>query len=89
MLHVDDPSLKSILVELDEDLHAKSTIGDMQELVEQLVTSYHRREFSRRRAADTGQLRDGGLAEDEQTRLLQEIIEKRRARHGITEPKDG
>jgi hypothetical protein len=88
MLEFDDPTLKSLLVELDENGAAKK-IADPAALLAELAGSFRRREAGKDVSGTTGLLRQGRLGESEEIDLLQQIVQQERIRHGIPAPKDG
>ncbi|HIQ22936.1 MAG TPA: DNA primase [Planctomycetes bacterium] len=88
ILQFDDPAMKNLLVELDERGGAKEG-DDPQTVWEELITSFRRQEATKQRVQFAGALRQGGVDEEEQLRLLQEVVHATRARHGISSPTDG
>lgn len=90
MLEFDQPALKSLLVELDENGQAKGLASaDPETLLNDLLKTFQQRESERQRPAQIVTLRDGGLDVQQQTALLEDIIRQKRSRHGISEPTDG
>ena len=89
MLRFDDPKIKSLLVEMDENGRGKE-IADPGAVLEELIDSFKRREVKRGQPAVVGALRERSYDdEDDMLKILQEIKEQERARHGISDPKDG
>ncbi len=88
MLEFDDARLKSLLVDLDEEAAAKQ-INSPQDLLEEWISRFIRREQDKQSPTITETLREGGLDETAQTEMLQRLLEQHRARHGISEPTDG
>jgi len=88
MLQFDDPAIKSLLVELDEQGRAKAAKAP-QTLLEELIESFRRREARKRFPAETGALREGRLDEGQQAELLRKIVQQERSRHGISNPTEG
>ncbi|NQT14614.1 MAG: toprim domain-containing protein, partial [Planctomycetes bacterium] len=88
MLEFDDPAIKSLLVELDEQGCAKE-VGDPLALLENLIRSFREHETVKKRPGHTAALRDGGLNENQQLDLLKQIREQEQARQGISDPTDG
>jgi hypothetical protein len=88
MLEFDDPALQNLLVELDEHGQAKGTENCADRLSHLLASFRHRRE-DRQRLAETQKLRQTHLEEDEQQKILRQIIEQQRSRQGISAPTDG
>jgi hypothetical protein len=88
MLEFDAPHQKSFLVDLDERGRGRK-IADMEAHLEALLESFRRRREDRQRRLRAQSLRQQGLDEGEQLRALQEIIETRRNREGISAPTEG
>jgi DNA primase len=88
MLEFDDPALKGLLVELDEQGQAKG-IDDPSARLDNLIQSAKRMEEERRRHTQTAPLRENRLDDAEQSLLLRQILQQERRRHGISEPTDG
>ncbi len=90
MLEFDQPAIKSLLVDLDEQGRAK---GDRQEdlatLVETLVKSFQHKEAQRQRPTQITALREGRLDDSQEAALLENIVRQERNRQGISEPTDG
>lgn len=88
MLEIESPALKSLLVDLDDRGRAK----DAQTLAERLsdvLASFRQRTAQSKNRAQTVALGEHGVPEDEELRILQEIFEQERKRHGISVPTDG
>lgn len=85
MLEFDDPALKSLLVELDENGAAKK-IADPAALLAELAGSFQRRDASKRLPGAAGLLREGRLDESQELDLLKEAL---RIRRGMSAPTDG
>jgi DNA primase len=87
MLELDDPGLKSLLVELDESAAAKK-IADPARLLAEIVGSFQRREASRDLARTANQLREGrpGRGQEVDWRQIEQL---ERARRGMSAPTDG
>jgi len=88
MLEIESPALKSLLVDLDDRGRAK----DAQTLVERLgdvLASFRQRTAQSKNRAQTVALGEHGVPEDEELRILQEIFQQERKRHGISVPTDG
>ncbi len=88
MLEFDEPELKNLLVELDEEGRAKG-IDNPAALVEELKRSYQRRLSEQQRPAQAVELRRGRLDDGQELDLLRQSVRQVRARHGISEPTDG
>ena len=88
MLEFDDPAIKSLLVELDEQGHAKGAKAP-EALLEELIETFQRHEARKRYPAETGALREGRLDDAQQLDLLRKIVRQGRSRHGISDPTEG
>jgi DNA primase len=90
MLQFDQPAVKSLLVEMDEEFRAKGDReAEPEALILEIVHGFQRREARRRRPGQIVALRDGTLDDGQETELLEEIIRQERNRQGISEPTDG
>ncbi len=90
MLEFDEPAIKSLLVELDEQCRAKDDREAQPEaLLGELIKTFQRQEVERQRPAQIVALREGGLDDSQETELLEKIIRQERNRQGISEPTDG
>lgn len=90
MLEFDEPSLKSLLVELDEQGRAKqSRLTDPPTLLQELVKTFHRKEVEKQRPSQIVALREQTLDTNQETALLESIIQQERSRQGISKPTDG
>lgn len=88
MLEFDDPAIKSLLVELDESGEAKAA-ADPETLLQELIRSFQRLKVAQERPLARGAFQQGGLDEQAELDLLEQLIQKERARHGISAPTDG
>lgn len=88
MTRFDDPKMKSFLVERDEAA-AEKQLAVTDRLIMEIVDGFERRHLERSKPKEIGKLRTGSLSSEQKMSLLLEIQQKQRARHGITEPKDG
>lgn len=88
MLQFDDPNIKSLLVEMDENGRRKE-MADPQAVLHELMDSFRKREATRRQPADVGALRERRYDDDEELKVLREIEQQARAQHGISDPMDG
>jgi hypothetical protein len=88
MLEFDDPGIKNLIVEFDEGARAKSPADPLAHL-EQVLDSFRRRREDRRRHAQTQSLRQPNMSENDQQRILTELLEKKRNRLGISLPTEG
>ena len=90
MLEFDDPAAKCLLVELDESGQAKADReSDPQQLLQDLIKTFQKKETDRERPKQIVALREGGLDNSQETNLLEEIIRQERDRQGIAKPTDG
>ena len=92
MLEFEDPAIKSLLVELDEQGRAKE-VTDPESLLQRLIRSFQEQAAIRQQAFHRAALREGGLDDEQQRDLLREIEEQERSRQqaqqGISDPTDG
>jgi DNA primase len=90
MLAIDEPAIKSLLVELDEGAQAKRTRGgDPLALLNDLIRTFQQQEAQKQRPAQLVALRERRLDDSQETELLERILQQERNRHGISEPTDG
>ena len=90
ILEFDDPSLKSLLVDLDEQGRAKgSRMAEPAELLSDLAKAFQRKEVEKQRPAQLVALREQNLADDQAIDLLKNILQQERSRQGISDPMDG
>ena len=88
MLEFEDPSIQSLLVEFDELGQAKGSADPELEL-RTLLDGLLRKREDRQRKQQTALLRDRRLEEDEEQRILEQMIAQKRNRQGISVPTDG
>ena len=88
MLQFDDPNIKSLLVGMDE-AGSRKEISDPEDVLKELIDSFKKREAIRRQPAVAGALRERRYDDEEELNILREIEQQARARHGISDPKDG
>ncbi|MGD0517862.1 MAG: DNA primase [Thermoguttaceae bacterium] len=90
MLEFDEPAVKNLLVELDETSQSKGRHAtDPQDLLGELINTFKRKETEKQRPRQITALREGGLDENRQIDMLEEILRQERDRQGITKPTDG
>lgn len=90
LLAIDDPKRKNLLIDLDEEARRKLIAGqNVEDLIRDLLKSFHEREAFRRRGDLQGVLRQGGLQPEKELELLMRIVEQERNRQKFTEPMDG
>ena len=94
MLQFDDPNIKSLLVEMDENGRGKE-MADPEAVLQELIDSFKKREVKQGRPAEVGALRERRYDDEEDMKkTLREVAQKwtsehRSARHGISDPTDG
>src|SRR5208337_3600115 len=85
ILEFDDPSLKSLLVDLDEQGRAKgSRMAEPAELLNDLLKAFQRKEVDKQRPGQLVALRERDLADDQAMDLLKNILQQERSRQGIS-----
>jgi DNA primase len=90
MLEFDDPIIKNLLVELDEQERSKeSRMGEPTALLEELIKTLYQQEAQRQRPGQIVALREGRLDPSQENALLESILRQERSRQGISEPTDG
>jgi len=90
ILEFDDPSLKSLLVDLDEQGRAKgSQMADPAEVFQELLKAFQRREVEKQQPGQLVALREQKLAENQELDLLKNILQQERSRQGISDPTEG
>jgi hypothetical protein len=85
LLALDDPGLKSLLVELDEQGQAKG-FDEPEDRLQKLIEVLQGREAERLQRVQTSALREGTLPEGEAAQVVSRIIQQRR---GSSQPTDG
>ena len=79
MLEFDEPAVKSLLVGVDERVQATGQrSADPEALLDQLVMTMKRTEAEKQRPAEIATLREGGLDDQQQAAMLEDIIRQRR-----------
>ena len=90
ILEFDDPSLKSLLVDLDEQGRAKgSRMAEPAELLSELLKAFQRREVEKQQPGQRVALRERNLADDQEIDLLKKIEKQEKSRQGISDPMEG
>jgi len=90
ILEFDDPSLKSLLVDLDEQGRAKgSRMAEPAELLNDLLKAFQRRNVEKQQPGQLVALRGQNLDNDQEMDLLKNILQQERSRQGISDPMDG
>jgi DNA primase len=88
LLEFDDPRIKSLLVDLDEQGRSKSAVEPAARLRELLDWLRHGRK-TKQLDAQARALGDRRLEADEELALLEQLIEQERTRQGISSPMEG
>jgi DNA primase len=90
ILEFDEPALKSLLVDLDEQGRAKgSRMAEPPQLLNDLIESLQRKEVERQRPGHLATLRERRLDDVQEMNLLKNIFQQERSRQGISRPTDG
>jgi DNA primase len=90
MLEFDQPALQSLLVDLEEQGHAKGgPTTDPEALIKELIRGFDKREAEKRGPAQTVALREGRLDDEQAAQLLAKIVQQKRTQQGISFPTDG
>jgi DNA primase len=91
MLAADDPSVKSLLVALDQEgrKRLEKAAADAPSRLEGLLKNRKGREVEKNRPANVVALRGVSLETDQDMARLVKIIQEERSRQGISEPTDG
>jgi hypothetical protein len=90
MLEFDQPAMQSLLVDLEEQGHAKGgSLADPAALMKELIRGFEKREAEKRVPAQTVALREGQLDEQQAVDLLAKIVQQKRTQQGISFPTDG
>ncbi len=90
ILEFDDPSLKSLLVDLDEQGRAKgSRMAEPAELLKELFKAFQRREVEKQQPGQLVALRGQNLDNDQEIDLLRKIVQQEKSRQGISDPMEG
>jgi len=87
----DDPSLKSLLVDLDERSQSKqkNAQDDVADRLRRLIEDIRYRHGEPERRAQTSALEGSNLSEVEKQQLFLKLLEEQRKRQGIPAPTDG
>ncbi len=88
LLEFDDPQYKNLLVEMDEQGHAKRSL-DAASRLHELLEAFRRRDEDRAAHDQARAVEEKRLAVDEELEVLQQMIEQKRNRQGISAPTDG
>ncbi len=88
MLECDEPELKNVIVELDEQGRAKK-VADAADSLRQLLNRLQDKLEELQRKQEKLSLRESGGDEAAQSLFLARLIEQKRSRQGISGPTDG
>ncbi len=88
LLEFDEPQYKNLLVELDEQGHAKRSL-DAAARLHELLEAFRHRDEDRQSRDQARAVEEKRLAEDEELAVLQRMIDQKRNRQGISAPTDG
>jgi DNA primase len=88
LIFLDDPQLKSLIVELDEAGRDKIELG-ARECLDQYIGAYQRRRQDLRLQEQISTLENSELSEKEELDQFLDILDKKRDRQGLTAPTDG
>ena len=88
---IDDESLKLLLVNLDESSYnkASSTEEDGSQRLSGLIGAYQAEQIRAENRRTASRLVSDELGPEEETEILQDLLEKERIRQGLSSPKDG
>ncbi len=91
MTTLDDARLKNLLVEFDERAHQKAaqTQADAPSRLRGLIETFAEVDEATERREKLAKLEDKNLDEQEQLNILNQLIEQKRNRQGISAPTDG
>ena len=87
MLEIDDPRVKSFLVELDEEGQKRSYSKqpqDVQQELRDILASFRHRHAEQQQGRDTALLKERRIEDDQAQQILVQIIEQQRARQGLS-----
>lgn len=91
MSATDSEHFKTLVAGLDQEMEmqAEDATIEPNEWLNQVIAGFQHRDMAQRRAVDPNLLRDAELDEKDKVSLLQELVNKQRARHGISDPTEG
>lgn len=90
MLELEDPAIKGLLVQWDEQGRLKQQHNvPPEELLREMIERFKYEEEKKRRPAKVVALREGQVDHDQGLALLSELLEQEKKRQGISPPKDG
>jgi len=88
LILIDEPRLKSLLVDLDESGHDKIELG-ARECLDQYIAAYQRRRQDRQLRDQVSALDSTELSEQEKLDGFYDFLDKKRGRQGLSAPTDG
>ena len=88
LLEFDEPQYKNLLVELDEQGHAKRSL-DAAARLHELLEAFRHRDEDRQSRDQARAVEEKRLPVDEELAVLQQMIDQKRNRQGISAPTDG
>ncbi|MGD9128108.1 MAG: DNA primase [Planctomycetia bacterium] len=88
MLEFDDPTMKNLFVEISQSVRVKD-LQRPDELLDELIARAIETQTKRQDPNYIAALKDQDSSESQKQETLQELMERLRARHGISEPKEG
>ena len=88
MHQIEDPTLKALVVDLDERGREKSP-DQLDRRVEEVLENYQRRRQSQVSRQRTALLEPGAGDVEDQHKEINELFEELRTRHGLSSPTDG
>jgi hypothetical protein len=88
LLEFDEPQYKNLLVELDEQGHAKRSL-DAAARLHELLEAFRHRDEDRQSRDQARAVEEKRLPADEELAVLQQMIDQKRNRQGISAPTDG
>jgi len=91
MSEIEDPRLKNLLVDLDEQAHKKAsqTQVDAAGILRGLIDTFLENRLEGQRREQLAALDDNNLEQEEEIDLLRQLFEQQRSRQGISAPTDG
>jgi len=90
MVELEDPAIKGLVVQWDEQGQLKQQHNiPPEELLREMIERFKYEEEKKRRPAKVVALREGQVDHDQGLALLSELLEQEKKRQGISPPKDG
>ena len=88
LTELENPRLKHMLVQLEENARNKAAADPRQQLRD-VIDAYRRRQDKQRRRTVLAELEQRNLDEQKEIELLQQFYDQKRERQGISAPTDG